>query len=115
MGHRNVQWVYPIVHCVADSKDFLGVNMANRLVLTTASNAVRRFTHYAAMVDAGAEEIITRRGHVPLKLVRAEIATTPDNREALVKIALAIRSAKPWKGKFIRNEAYCEERNIRRP
>lgn len=82
--------------------------MANRRVFTTASNAVRRFAHYSAMVDAGAEIIIIRRGRVPLKLVRTDSATTAGYREALVKNALAIRSARPWKGKFVRNDAYRE-------
>ena len=82
--------------------------MGERTLSTTARNAVHRFTHYAAMVDAGAEVIITRRGRAPLKLVRAESEPAAKNREALVNRALAIRSAKPFKGKFVRSEAYEE-------
>jgi antitoxin (DNA-binding transcriptional repressor) of toxin-antitoxin stability system len=82
--------------------------MAERTILTSARDAVHNFTHYAAMVDAGAEVIITRRGRAPLKLVRAEPAVAAKNREALVQRALSIRSAKPFKGKFVRSEAYDE-------
>lgn len=82
--------------------------MVDRVLSTTARDAVHNFTHYAAMVDAGAEVIITRRGRAPLKLVRAEPASAAKNRQALVKRALAIRSAKPFKGKFLRSEAYDE-------
>jgi antitoxin (DNA-binding transcriptional repressor) of toxin-antitoxin stability system len=82
--------------------------MGDRILSTTARDAVHNFTHYAAMVDAGAEVIITRRGRAPLKLVRAEPALAAKNREALVKRALAIRLAKPFRGKFVRNEAYDE-------
>ena len=82
--------------------------MGDRTVSTTARDAVHNFTHYAAMVDAGAEVIITRRGRAPLKLVRAEPDLKSGNREALVQRALAIRSAKPFKGKFVRSEAYGE-------
>ena len=82
--------------------------MGERTFLTTAREAVHNFTHYAAMVDAGAEVIITRRGRAPLKLVRAEPALTANNREVLVQRALSIRSAQPFKGKFVRSEAYDE-------
>lgn len=82
--------------------------MVDRILSTTARDAVHNFTHYAAMVDAGAEVIITRRGRAPLKLVRAEPAAAAKNRQTLVKRALAIRSAKPFKGKFVRSEAYDE-------
>lgn len=82
--------------------------MGARTLLATARDAVHNFTHYAAMVDAGAEVIITRRGRAPLKLVRAEPALTAKNREALVQRALSIRSAKPFKGRFVRSEAYDE-------
>lgn len=78
--------------------------MGERILSITARDAVHNFTHYAAMVDAGAEVIITRRGRAPLKLVRAEPALK--NREALVQRALSIRSANPFKGKFFRSEAY---------
>ena len=82
--------------------------MGDRTLLTTAREAVHNFTHYAAMVDAGAEVIITRRGRAPLKLVRADPALTANNREVLVQRALSVRSAKPFKGKFVRSEAYDE-------
>jgi len=82
--------------------------MGERTLLTTARDAVHNFTHYAAMVDAGAEVIITRRGRAPLKLVRTEPALSAKNREALVQRALSIRSAKPFKGRFVRSEAYGE-------
>jgi len=82
--------------------------MGERTLLTNARDAVHNFTHYAAMVDAGAEVIITRRGRAPLKLVRAEPALSAKNREALVQRALSIRSAKPFKGSFVRSEAYGE-------
>lgn len=82
--------------------------MGEKTLLTSARDAVHNFTHYAAMVDAGAEVIITRRGRAPLKLVRAEPAATTENREVLVQLALSIRSAKPFKGKFMRGEAYDE-------
>ena len=82
--------------------------MDDRILSTTARDAVHRFTHYAAMVDAGAEVIITRRGRAPLKLVRAEPALTAKNHQVLVKRALAIRSTKPFRGKFVRSEAYDE-------
>ena len=82
--------------------------MGERILSTTARDAVHNFTHYAAMVDAGAEVIITRRGRAPLKLVRAEPAVTAKNREALVQRVLSIRSAQAFKGKFARSEAYDE-------
>ena len=82
--------------------------MGERTLSTTARDAVHNFTHYAAMVDAGTEVIITRRGRAPLKLVRADPALTTHNREMLVQRALSIRSAKPFKGKFVRSEAYDE-------
>ena len=80
--------------------------MGERTLTTTAREAVQNFAYYAAMVDAGAEVIITRRGRAPLKLVRAEPALLVNNREALVRRALSVRSAKPFKGKFVRSEAY---------
>jgi antitoxin (DNA-binding transcriptional repressor) of toxin-antitoxin stability system len=82
--------------------------MGDRILSTTARDAVHNFTRYAALVDAGAEVIITRRGRAPLKLVRAEPALTAKNRQALVQRALSIRSARPFKGKFVRGEAYDE-------
>ena len=82
--------------------------MGDRVLSTTARDAVHNFTHYAAMVDAGAEVIITRRGRAPLKLVRAEPALAAKNRKALVQRALSIRSTKPFNGQFVRSEAYGE-------
>ena len=83
-------------------------SVTERALSTTARDAVHNFTHYAAMVDAGAEVIITRRGRAPLKLVRAEPASATDERKHLVRRALAIRSAQAFKGKFARGEAYDE-------
>jgi antitoxin (DNA-binding transcriptional repressor) of toxin-antitoxin stability system len=80
--------------------------VADRTLSTTARDAVHNFTHYAAMVDAGAEVIITRRGRASLKLVRAEPVLAAANRDALVQRALSIRCAKPFEGKFMRSEAY---------
>ncbi len=82
--------------------------MAERTLSTTARDAVHNFTHYAAMVDAGAEVIITRRGRAPLKLVRAEAVSTADERKMLVQRALSVRSTQAFKGKFARSEAYDE-------
>ena len=82
--------------------------MTERTLSTTARDAVHNFTHYAAMVDAGAEVIITRRGRAPLKLVRAEPASTAIDRKVLVQRALSVRSAQAFKGKFVRNEAHDE-------
>lgn len=82
--------------------------MAERTLSTTAREAVHNFTHYAAMVDAGTEIIITRRGRASLKLVRAEPALAGADRGLLVARALAVRSAKPFKGKFLRAQAYDE-------
>ena len=82
--------------------------MAERTLTTSARDAVHHFAHYAEMVDAGAEVIITRRGRAPLKLVRAERALSAKDREALVQRALSIRSAKSFKGRFVRSEAYGE-------
>lgn len=80
--------------------------MPERTLSTTARDAVHNFTHYAAMVDAGAELIITRRGRASLKLVRAEPAPRSSNQELLVQRALAVRSTQPFKGKFVRSQAY---------
>ena len=82
--------------------------MGDRTLLTTAREVVHNFTHYAAMVDAGAEIIITRRGRASLRLVRADPTLTASNREVLVQRALSVRSAKPFKGKFVRSEANLE-------
>ncbi len=82
--------------------------MGERTLSTTAREAVHNFTHYAAMVDAGAEVIITRRGRASLKLVRAEPVLAAETRDALIQRALSVRCAKPFKGKFVRGEAYEE-------
>jgi len=80
--------------------------MSERTLSTTARDAVHNFTHYAALVDAGTEVIITRRGQASLKLVRAEPVQRGANQELLVQRALAVRSTKPFKGKFVRSQAY---------
>lgn len=82
--------------------------MTERTLSTTARDAVHNFTHYAAMVDAGAEVIITRRGRAPLKLVLAEPVSAANDRKDLVRRALSVRSARVFKGKFVRSEAYDE-------
>ena len=80
--------------------------MSERTLSTTARDAVHNFSHYAAMVDAGAEVIITRRGRASLKLVRAEPAQTGSDHALLIERAMAVRSSKPLKGKFARSQAY---------
>jgi antitoxin (DNA-binding transcriptional repressor) of toxin-antitoxin stability system len=75
-------------------------------VSMTARDAVRAFKRCAAMVDAGFEVTITRRGRNPLKLVRAEPKAAPADHELLVQNALAVRSAKPFKGRFRRSQAH---------
>lgn len=80
--------------------------MSERTLLITARDAVHNFTRYAELVDAGAEVIITRRGRASLKLVRVEPLANKQSRQALVEQALAIRTAKPFVGKFARSEAY---------
>lgn len=82
--------------------------MAARTLSTTARDAVHNFSHYAAMVDAGVEVVITRRGRDPLKLVRADTRAAPAGHELPVQNALAVRSVKPFKGKFTRCQAYDE-------
>ena len=84
------------------------LSATERTLSTTARDAVRNFTHYAAMVDAGAEVIITRRGRAPLKLVLAEPASAANDRKDLVRRALSVRSARVFKSKFVRSEAYDE-------
>ena len=84
--------------------------MSDSTVSTTAREAVHNFTHYAALVDAGAEVVITRRGKSSLKLVRAvdgAVAGAPSNEE-LIKKALSFRTLKPYVGKFKRSDAYDE-------
>jgi antitoxin (DNA-binding transcriptional repressor) of toxin-antitoxin stability system len=80
--------------------------MDEQKLSTTARDAVHNFTHYAALVDAGAEVIITRRGRASLKLVLAEPVLSLKDRKKMVAEAMTIRSTKPFKGKFNRSEAY---------
>jgi antitoxin (DNA-binding transcriptional repressor) of toxin-antitoxin stability system len=80
--------------------------MDEQKLSTTARDAVHNFTHYAALVDAGAEVIITRRGRASLKLVLAEPVLTQKDRKKMVAEVLTIRSSMPFKGKFNRSEAY---------
>jgi antitoxin (DNA-binding transcriptional repressor) of toxin-antitoxin stability system len=80
--------------------------MSDSTVSTTARDAVHNFTHYAALVDAGAEVVITRRGKSPLKLVRADGFKSQAERDEKVKLALSFRLSKPFVGKFNRSEAY---------
>ena len=66
-----------------------------------------------------AEDVFVKwRGRVPLltglsvgacrECARAETALTAKSRATLVQRALSIRSTKPFKGKFVRSEAYDE-------
>lgn len=80
--------------------------MAERTLSTTARDIVHNFTHYAALVDAGTEVIITRRGRASLKLVRADPVPRSANQDLLVQRARAVRSTKPFEGKFLRSQAY---------
>ena len=82
--------------------------MSDSTVSTTARDAVHNFTHYAALVDAGAEVVITRRGKSALKLVRAEPVTTTASQEDLLRLALSFHTLKPYPGKFKRSDAYDE-------
>ncbi len=83
--------------------------MSDSIVSTTARDAVHNFTHYAALVDAGAEVVITRRGKSPLKLTRAEpVAAAATRQEELLRLALSFRTLKPYPGKFKRSDAYDE-------
>ena len=84
--------------------------MNDSTVSTTARDAVHNFTHYAALVDAGAEVVITRRGKSPLKLVRADESKVhgAPSHEELLKKALSFRALKPYVGKFKRSDAYEE-------
>jgi antitoxin (DNA-binding transcriptional repressor) of toxin-antitoxin stability system len=58
------------------------------------------------LVESGTEVIITRRGRASLRLVLAEANTHGEDKAAAIERALAIRSKKPFQGKFNRNEAY---------
>ncbi len=80
--------------------------MTDRTLSTTARNAIHNFTHYAALVDAGAEIIITRRGRAPLKLVRANASPSKEVRDEKLALALSFRLSKPYPGKFKREDAY---------
>ena len=80
--------------------------MSDRTLSTSARDAVHNFTHYAALVDAGVEVIITRRGRAPLKLVRAEPLQPQAERDEKLKLALSFRLSKPYPGKFKRMDAY---------
>ena len=80
--------------------------MSNRTLSTTAREAVHNFTHYAALVDAGAEVVITRRGRASLKLVLADASSHQADRGELLKLALSFRLSKPYPGKFKRADAY---------
>ena len=80
--------------------------MSNRTLSTTAREAIHNFTHYAALVDAGAEVVITRRGRASLKLVRADAPDAQVDHDELMKLALSFRLNKPYPGKFKRTDAY---------
>mgnify|MGYP000459227075 CR=1 FL=1 len=80
--------------------------MSNRTLSTTARDAVHNFTHYAALVEAGAEVVITRRGRASLKLVRVDASSQRADRDELLKLALSFRLSKPYPGKFKRADAY---------
>jgi antitoxin (DNA-binding transcriptional repressor) of toxin-antitoxin stability system len=80
--------------------------MTDRTLSTTARNAIHNFTHYAALVDAGAEIIITRRGRASLKLVRANASPSNEARDEKLALALSFRLSKPYPGKFKREDAY---------
>ena len=80
--------------------------MTERTLSTTARDAVHNFTHYAALVDAGAEVIITRRGRAPLKLILAEATPSREERDEKLALALSFRLSKPYPGKFKREDAY---------
>lgn len=80
--------------------------MTERTLFTTARNAVHNFTHYAALVDAGAEVIITRRGRASLKLVLAEASPSREERDEKLALALSFRLSKPYPGRFKREDAY---------
>ena len=80
--------------------------MSDRTLSTSARDAVHNFTHYAALVDAGVEVIITRRGRAPLKLVRAEPLQPQAERDEKLMLALSFRLSKPYPGKFKRTDAY---------
>ena len=80
--------------------------MSNRTISTTARAAVHNFSHCAALVDAGAVVVITRRGRASLKFVRADASNQQADRDKLLKLALSFRLRKPYPGKFMRADAY---------
>jgi antitoxin (DNA-binding transcriptional repressor) of toxin-antitoxin stability system len=80
--------------------------MAQKSISTTARDAVHNFSHYAAIAESGAEVIINRRGKAALRLVLADQNPTEKGHGAAIEKALAIRSKKPFTGKFNRSEAY---------
>jgi antitoxin (DNA-binding transcriptional repressor) of toxin-antitoxin stability system len=80
--------------------------MGNRTFTTTAREAVHNFSHYAALVDAGAEVVITRCGRASLKLVRADAHNASVDRDQLLKLALSFLLNKPFPSKFNRDDAY---------
>lgn len=82
--------------------------MGDNTLSTSARDVIHNFTHYAALVDAGVEVIITRRGRAPLKLVRAESLQPQVDRDEKLKLALSFRLSKPYPGKFKRTDSYEE-------
>jgi antitoxin (DNA-binding transcriptional repressor) of toxin-antitoxin stability system len=80
--------------------------MNRKSLSTTARDAVHNFSHFAALAESGTEVIITRRGRASLKLVLVEPNLQNIDKTAAIQRALAIRSKKPFQGKFNRNEAY---------
>jgi antitoxin (DNA-binding transcriptional repressor) of toxin-antitoxin stability system len=80
--------------------------MERKSLSTTARQAVHNFSHFAALVESGTEVIITRRGRASLRLVLAEANPHAEDKIAAIERAMAIRSKKPFRGKFNRNEAY---------
>jgi antitoxin (DNA-binding transcriptional repressor) of toxin-antitoxin stability system len=80
--------------------------MTPKTLSTTAREAVHNFSHYTAIAESGTEVIITRRGRASLRLVLAEPSAQGQDKAAAIERALAVRSKKPFQGKFNRNEAY---------
>ncbi len=80
--------------------------MSRKSLSTTAREAVHNFSHYAALAEAGTEVIITRRGRASLRLMLAEATVQGQDKAAIIERALAVRSNKPFQGKFDRREAY---------
>jgi antitoxin (DNA-binding transcriptional repressor) of toxin-antitoxin stability system len=80
--------------------------VTQKSISTIARDVVHNFSHYAAIAESGAEVIINRRGKAALRLVLAEQHPKDTSTEAAIEKALAIRSRKPFPGKFDRTEAY---------